>query len=56
MDESWYSDLMKVLSIVTTIIAYAILVPLAYALVIIWFSVTWPWYIWRGIHRIAHPR
>jgi hypothetical protein len=23
---------------------------------LVWFSVTWPWYLWKGAHRVAHPR
>lgn len=23
---------------------------------IVWFTLTWPWYLWRGARRVAHPR
>jgi hypothetical protein len=47
---------MTVTGLVITIILYAIMIPVALAAVLIWYALTWPWYLWRATRTAIWPR
>jgi hypothetical protein len=47
---------MRVAGLLIVIALYMIMIPVALATVLVWYSITWPWYLWRGIRTAMWPR
>jgi len=58
--ESWYDDCMtSIVSALTWTISIAtavILIAVVVLFYVVFYSLTWPWFIYRALRRIALPR
>jgi hypothetical protein len=46
----------RVLGLIVLGILYGLMIPVAVVTVIVWYTFTWPWYLYRAGRRVAFPR
>lgn len=51
-----WDKIVKLIGALLMIALYAIMIPVALIFVLTWYSVTWPWYLYRAGRRVAFPR
>lgn len=51
-----WDKVVKLIAIICTIALYAIMAVVAAVFVTVWYSITWPWYLYRAGRRVAFPR